>query len=110
MDMFLSTGHFTIDQLKQLQRVRHFKKVYYLSDVLACDGKTITDLALSNQEGLSKKVYPTQHPTKKDFELWVTAPRTISGSTFTMGRPLGNYLVVPPCVDEWYASPDSEVL
>jgi len=98
MDMFLSTGHFTIDQLKQLQRVRHFKKVYYLSDVLACDGKTITDLALSNQEGLSKKVYPTQRPTKKDFDLWVTALRPISGSTFTMDRPLGNYLVVPPCV------------
>ena len=36
MDMFVSTGHFTIDQLKQLQCVRHFKQVYYVSNVVAC--------------------------------------------------------------------------
>ena len=110
MDAFVGSEQFTIHQLQQLQRVRHFKQVYFLSEVLACDGKSITDLALSNQEGISKKVYPVQRPKPEDFSLWVTALRTISGSTFTLDRPLGNYLVLPPCVDEWYASEDSTVL
>ena len=59
---------------------------------------------------MSTKVYPIQRPKPDNVSLWVTALRTILGSTFTLDRPLGNYLVLPPCIDEWYASEDSTVL
>ena len=59
---------------------------------------------------LVKRFILLDSPTAKDFTLWVAALRAISGSTFTLDRPLGNYLVIPPCVDEWYASPDSVTL
>ena len=101
MALFVQTKVFDEDQLSVLQRIRHFKGCFYLSQVTACDGKTITKEARTFRRG-NDEAYPYQRPRKIDFDLWVTALREISSSTFTIDKTLGPFIRLPPGDDHWY--------
>ena len=53
MNAFIDTGIWQIGQLEILNIVRRFKKVYFKSDILDSDGKTVLNCMMENSEGTS---------------------------------------------------------
>ena len=62
MDRFIQTGIHG-KQLEILNRLRYFKKVILLSDIVHCDGKTIISSVLDYNKGHSHRKFPTEKPT-----------------------------------------------
>ena len=110
MDLFRDSEVFDLQQLQVLQRYRHYKKAFYFSDVVTCDGRSISQFAQQPIEGLSKKVYPHERPRKKDHKLWISALKMISSPNMTLDRPLGRFLSLPTSLDEWYLHPQTDTL
>jgi len=63
MDKFIQTGIHG-KQLEILKRVRHFKKVILLSDIVHFDGKTIISSVLDHNKGRAHCTFPTEKPTQ----------------------------------------------
>ncbi|EJK71944.1 hypothetical protein THAOC_06571 [Thalassiosira oceanica] len=102
MDVFVSQGIWNQSQLAVLNRVRRHKKVFYRSDVIACDGRTVRPDMLTNHPGSSTWVFAREQPTKKDLDLWRTALASISSPNFTLQTTAGRLLRVPANHGGWY--------
>ena len=110
MDILVSSKLYTTSELGDLQRVRRFKCVHFLSDVLCADGCTVRPDMLTNQTVSSSRAFSLERPTKNDFDLWRHALRQLSSSQFTLERGLGDYLIQPHNHDGWFCSPDKSTL
>lgn len=64
MDMFLDSGLFLRDTMKILNRVRRFKTVLLLSDILCADDKTVNPCMLSLSAGVSSRKFSLDKPTR----------------------------------------------
>ena len=100
-------------ELRRINRVRHFKGVFVLSDMTHCDGMHLKENMLSTErlnyrEGVHR--YPIEYPTQSDFALWRTAIFTIFTQTNTLPRPLGKYLRPPALPYEWMLSETDDLL
>ena len=62
MECFINSGIFSSDQLGVLNRVRKFKKLHALSEILKCDGKSVRSFVLDYNEGLSNRIYSHERP------------------------------------------------
>ena len=102
MDVFVSQGIWNQSKLAVLNRVRRHKKVFYRSDVIACDGRTVRPDMLTNHSGSSTWVFAREQPTNKDFDLWRTALASISSPNFTLQTAAGRLLRVPANHCGWY--------
>ena len=113
MNKLVDGGVFNRTQLERINRVRHYKGVFALSEITHCDGITIRQEMLSSarlnyHEGIHR--YPIQYPTSSDIELWKVALYTIFTSTNTLSKPLGKYLHKPPLPILWQYSASTDVL
>ena len=110
MDILVSSKLYTTSELGDLQRVRCFKCVHFLSDVLCSDGCTVCPDMLTNLTVPSSRTFSLERPTKNDFDLWRHALRQISSSQYTLENGLGDYLIPPHNHDGWFCSPDKSTL
>ena len=113
MNVLVDGGVFTRTQLVKINRVRHYKGVFALSEITRCDGITIRQemlppTRLNYHEGTHR--YPIQYPASSDIELWKIALHTIFSSTNTLSRPLGKYVHNPPLPYLWQYSASTDVL
>ena len=110
MDVFLDSRLFDKAAIMVLQRVRRFKKVHFLSDILCTDGKTVNPSMLSPCAGVSSREFAIEKPTRGNIRKWKEALRNITSAQLTLESPLGKYLVLPHNDTGWYASADEKSL
>ena len=110
MDIFVSSKLYTTSKLGDLQRVRRFKCVHFLSDILYSDGCTVCPDMLTNLKVPSSRTVSLERPTKNDFDLWRHALCQITSSQYTLERVLGDYLIQPHNHDGWFYSLDKSTL
>ena len=96
---------------RSINRVRHHKKIYFLSQLLNADGSTALPDVCSNGRGVrSMMLFPYEEPTRDDFKVWDMALRTILSPALRHSPPLGKYLRQPYDVELWWKSSGSTYL
>lgn len=110
MECFLNSGIFTRHQLRVLNRVRKYKKVHSLAEILRCDGKSVRPELLDYSEGYSTRIYSREKPRRKDFELWQSALQAITSPTLTRSPPLGPFIGSHPSHNRWFLTFDKSIL
>ena len=77
-------------------RVRKHKHVFFISQLLHCDGVCVIRCMLGAQTGpLSTMVFSYEEPTKEDFRLWERVLRLITSPTLRRSPPLGRFIRLP---------------
>ena len=91
MEKFLCL--FEQPELEQLNRVRHYKKAYWASQLLEANGWSVRTNALGRSPGTTTTMdFPVQQPTSGDFALWETALRAITSPSLELSPALGKIL------------------
>ena len=88
MQVFVRQGYST-ESLLRLNRVRVYRQVLFLSDILMASSKKIDmEIIVQSQirHKLSRLRWPTEHPTKSDFQLWRDAVTALRPSWTTRTR------------------------
>ncbi len=89
-------------QWVSFNRVRKFHKVYFISQLTLCDGKTIHPALLTPTNTTQSTMrFPREFPTAADFTLWVGTLRHITSASFTLATPLGHFLRLPYTPTYW---------
>ena len=78
MELWIDSGIWTDQELNSLQTVRRFLKVYWKSDALRMDGRTIDPSMMNNNEEKSSWTFPIERPRRKDFVLWRAVIQSIT--------------------------------
>ncbi len=97
-------------ELRRLNRVRKFKKVHSIGDILLCDGRNVNLEILTRAPGSSSREFPLEKPTASDFKLWSQAIRAITSQQLRLFHPLGAYISSPHGPDKWFANSDRSQL
>ena len=80
-------------QAERFNRVRHFKGVVRVSDIISCDGRTMEPSMLDNTSGdYSSYTFPYQKPTRGDFAFWKDCIRSMTSASFTLPVALGTFI------------------
>ena len=80
-------------ELDKINRVRHYKEIYWASQMVEANGGTVHGTAMGRSPGISTTMdFPTQQPTSGDFSLWETAVRLITSPSLELSPPLGKML------------------
>ena len=109
MRWFAESGQIPHDQLASLNRVRKHKCLFFLSELCACDGKSVIVPLLDGSAGNSThKVYPIEKPTSKDITLWYTAIHNLCPGMVTTRR-LGHF-VNEATHFEWFWNEEENIL
>ena len=117
IEVFLHDGFEGI-LLSWLNRVRKFKCVVHLSDLVLADGRTLRADVFDRTPGTSRQYrFPLEYPSTSDFALWEHALRTAcipGGNILSPGlrlpARLGGYVAEPHQHVEWFQSGDAETI
>lgn len=109
MRWFAESNQVPLDQLACLNRVRKHKCLFFLSELCACDGKSIIVPLLDGSAGTPNgKEYPMEKPTSSDIETWYTAIHNLCPH-LTNTRILGEYVNANTQV-EWSWNETDDIL
>ena len=99
---------FSKDQLICLNVVRKFKGFLHVSDLMCCDGATLTEYA-SSKDGVSsdEHIFSHERPTRTDILLWSDAIRSAFESPSST-HTLDNYLRDSYRHIEWFSVAETE--
>ena len=79
-----------------LNRVRHHKGIFWLSQLTHADGISIRQSCLDRSRNTgSSMIFPCQEPTASNFEVWRRTIYTISSPTLRLQVPLGWFRRLP---------------
>jgi hypothetical protein len=106
MDKIIETEVYDELALVRINRVRKYKKVHWLSELVQCDGIAISQEIMTNTPGDSKYKFSREQPTRGDFDLWQQAIHAISSPSLSICPKLGRYLRDPPTTQIWFVSED----
>ena len=104
MDAIIETGIFSTQELLQIQRVRHYKKVSSVADIVLCDGLTVDPEMVNSTPGESTRDFPLQQPSASDLALWKRAIGSLVRDGDKLRRPLGDYTAKPHKPDVWFTN------
>jgi hypothetical protein len=94
-----------------LNRVRHHKGIFWLSQLTHADGITIKQSCLDRTRNLeSTMVFPRQEPTPSNFETWRRVLYTVSSAALRLPVPLGWFRRLPYDKLLWKVSRDRGAL
>ena len=111
MEILIDSGIWTDQELNSLQTVRRFLKVFWKSDALRMDGRTIDPSMMNNNEEKSSWIFPLERSRPKDFVLWRAAIQSITNAnTLTFQTPLGPFIRMPHKEVTWFISTDKQNL
>jgi hypothetical protein len=102
MDAIIDTDIFTTTELIQIQRVRQYKKVSSVADIVLCDGMTIDPEMLNATPGVSCRDFAIQRPARADFKVWKRAIGALVRNGNKLRRPLGDFISTPHKPDVWF--------
>jgi hypothetical protein len=102
MDAIIETDIFTTSELMQIQRVRHYKKVSSVADIVLCDGMTVDPEMWNTTPGESSRDFPLQRPSQADFQVWKRAIGALVRNKDKLRRPLGDFISKPHKQDVWF--------
>ena len=102
MDVLVSRGIWNKHELGILNRVRRYKQVYFRSDVIACNGRTVRPDMLDTSPGSSTWRFAREQPTTRDFSTWRAALANISSPNFAFQSSAGRLRRQPPNHGGWY--------
>jgi hypothetical protein len=98
-------------QWPSFNRVRKFHRIYFLSQLTLCDGKTIHPSFLTSEPfHHSTMRFPRECPTPTDFTLWISTLRLLTSSSLTLPKTLGHFLRKPYTSDQWTTNPTQSQL
>ena len=98
MDRVIQSKIFNRDEIMSINRCRLFLQVFYLSDIVTCNGEKILPEALNGKFLLhpqSRWKWPRQpRPPKKDWKMWTLAINEawILSETQFLHYPLGDWI------------------
>jgi hypothetical protein len=108
MRWFIESNLFSKHQLVRLNRVRKRKCLFFLSELLLCDGQKVNVFLLDGSEGCSRtRTYPFEKPTGADVDLWRTAIRTLTSPTYYLPTRLGFLQRLDPNMDWFWNEQDN---
>jgi hypothetical protein len=76
-------------------RTRRYFKVYFLSQTIMADGRTVNPAAINpacSKQRITTMRFPQEKPTPADFALWTQTIRQITSPTLTIFPTLGKFL------------------
>ena len=77
-------------------KVRHFYKVYFMSQITRCDGKTINPAFITSRTTRASSMrLPIEQPTESDFVIWALGLRSLTGQTLQLPLPMGHFIREP---------------
>ncbi len=83
-------------QWKAFNRVRHYYKVYFISQITSGDGKTVIPAYTTSRTiKASSMRFPTQQPSESDFEIWNSGLKSLTSPTLSLSLPLGAFIQTP---------------
>lgn len=80
-------------QWVSFNRARKYFQVYFMSQLLLSDGKTVdpTTVTLGSNRATSFK-FPREEPTPQDIELWISTIKVLTSPSLALSPPLGEFL------------------
>jgi len=87
----LKTDIYSPNQLVQINRVRKFKGVHLVSDIVRCDRISVDPGMLTRSPSKSKQKFPLEKPVNDDFNLWNECLHYISSNTLKLRYTLGDF-------------------
>ena len=110
MRWFTESSLFSKDQLTSLNRVRKRKCIFFLSELLCSDGRTVKVPCLDGSEGLSRqKTYPFEKPTRADVNIWTSAIQSLTSTSYRLPQRLGMLQNLDPNID-WFWNEQDDFL
>jgi hypothetical protein len=98
-------------QWTSLNRARRFFKVYFLSQLVLCDGITVDPVKLRHtKQPASLMIFPHEQPTHSDLLLWRRTVALITSKTFRLSPRLGKFVRRPYDTVYWSTTPTRAVL
>lgn len=96
-------------QWVSFNRARKFFKVYFLSQVLLCDGTTVNPSKLSlTAQADSIMTFSLENPTKSDLELWKSTIAIMTSPTYRYSPKLGRHIRLPYETVQWLTTHNRE--
>ncbi|KAL3788945.1 hypothetical protein HJC23_000229 [Cyclotella cryptica] len=91
-------------QWESINRARRFYKVYFMSQLVLCDGCTVDPTKIQTtkcQHMDSKMRFPVEMPTRADLRLWRDTIALLTSSTFRLSPRLGKHLRATYDLIQW---------
>lgn len=85
-----------------INRVRKYKGVHSIADLLLCDGRTVDPWVLTTASSDSSRVFSVERPTRSDFALFRRAVEFLTSPSLILPTSLGPYVAHPHRRDEWF--------
>jgi hypothetical protein len=93
-----------------INRVRKYKGVHSIADLLLCDGRTVDPWILNTESSDSTRVFSVERPTCSDFALFRRAVEFLTSPSLTLPSSLGQYVAHPHRRDQWFIDGDGAFL
>jgi hypothetical protein len=95
----------------RINRLRHYKKIYFMSQLLTSDGVTVRPDNLGRGEGTSSlMLFPRQEPTPSDIRFWDKVVRHMTSPKLRWSPPLGRHLRHPYDTVWWWTQGDEAAI
>ena len=100
------------DLLGAIARVRGYLNVIFLSDIVTADGRHLEHFAQVKSEKLvrSKFIFPREHPSDKDWELWTTFWKSWTRDSYELPTPLGKWDAPTHRIWEFFMHDNGDVI
>ena len=91
MEEVVKTDKYSSNQLVQIKRVRKFKGVHLVSEIVRCDGIAVDPGMLTRSPSKSKRKFPLEKPVNDVFNLLTEYLHAISSNTLELRYTLGDF-------------------
>eukprot|EP00956_Cyclotella_meneghiniana_P034366 scaffold104037_cov45-Cyclotella_meneghiniana.AAC.3 len=110
MDLICSTDLFSQSAWRSINRVRKYKGLHSLANIVLCDGRTVDPWVLTTEGSDSSRVFSVEKPTRADFSTFHRAITFLTSPTHRLPAALGAYVNKPHRRDIWFISEDRKHL
>jgi hypothetical protein len=104
MDALCDLRIYSAAQWIWLNRVRKFKGVHTIGDMVLCDGRTLDPAMLTRGASDSDRIFPVEKPMPADFGLWSEALHALTHQSLKLQSLLGPFVSSPHRSDTWFTN------
>ena len=109
IDVTIEKGH-RGKTLESINGVRKYLNLIHLSDLVHCDGKTLSDELLEASGQMATNItFPKEKPTRNEKSLWMEFLGTLTDGHETLLQPFGDYISLPHTKLHWQHDKGSKI-